>query len=156
LVTVRNFVSSWTSFVFAPVSLKRYANATLRKLSEQVFQTFRTAPVNLRDKVLLKDSRKDLWRRIVIRCSLLCTICSLPGFLPAKSTAGPAGQTKPIPITVVKKSLGKCLPPCLVCGTPHYDGSRRLGVRSAGSFATLIPTAHSPTFGRHEALRVSL
>jgi hypothetical protein len=34
----RKLVTSWTSLAFAPVSLKRYANAALRKLSEQVFQ----------------------------------------------------------------------------------------------------------------------
>ncbi|MDR1203820.1 MAG: hypothetical protein LBL58_19595, partial [Tannerellaceae bacterium] len=36
----RKLVTSRTPHAFAPVSLKRYANAALRKLSEQVFQTF--------------------------------------------------------------------------------------------------------------------
>jgi hypothetical protein len=40
----RKSVTSRTSLACAPVSLQRYANAALRKLSDQVYQTFRTAP----------------------------------------------------------------------------------------------------------------
>ena len=37
----KKFVTSRTALAFSPVSLKRYENAAIRKVSEQVFQTFR-------------------------------------------------------------------------------------------------------------------
>ena len=39
-------VTSRPAFVFSPVSLKQCENTAIRKMSEQVFQTFRTSPFN--------------------------------------------------------------------------------------------------------------
>ena len=41
----KKLVISRTALVFSPVSLKRYENTALRKVSEQVFQTFQTPPM---------------------------------------------------------------------------------------------------------------
>ena len=39
------FVTSRSALAFSPVSMKRYENAAIRKVSEQVFQTIQTPPI---------------------------------------------------------------------------------------------------------------
>jgi len=45
---VQEVVTSRPALAFSPVSLKRYENAVIKKVSEQVFQTFRTPHTNMK------------------------------------------------------------------------------------------------------------